>query len=542
MQNRKTREDMSQRTTWGSPPALTRGACLVFAVVVLAGWVISTPHSADAQDLACPQSPSSAPGKDFHGQTLIWANFSHQDLTNANFEGATLTGAVFINANLTGANFRNAVIANSGNATLPTDFSFANLTSACFIGAKFTGPTYFTYATLTCADFSQTDITTNAFFGESPLMFDHQASCRPAFRSATMDCEFVADWAGMELSGANIQACTSQLAGQDFSGTDMTGVDFSGFDLTGSKWQGANLTGAIFTRATLTNADLSGSQLYGAQLNNANLEGANLSGAFLTNNQSAGVTEAANLSGAYLKNVNLSKADLSGTDLSYANFYSTSPVGQRTCDPTKGTCASAAGATLNNTDFSNAYLYGVDFNTATIQGVNFTGAVLIGANFEGATFSVDPKVGTDANFTAAFLQGTNLGKANLDKTNLDQAFVDFRGGGNDMYLLLDSTHTKFAGWPQQGKTVCVFVFYTNPTTVPTANTTLTCPDGSQAGANNPPGCGPTANVPCKQPNAPGTHWNNGVDIAQANPQGSYVSDATYTCAAAPICSPQNSNW
>ncbi len=471
--------------------------------------------TASAQAPPCPTSPSSAPGKDFHGQTLVNQNFAYQDLVNANFANATLTGTVFIGTNLTGANFSGATF--NGNVSLPTDFTLATLTSACFMGAKFTGLTYFTYATLTSADFSHTDISKNAVFGKSPLNFNPHATPRLAFRSATMNCEFLADWQRLDLSGATVTACAAQLAKQDFSGTDMSGVTLS------------NLI--------LTDTNFSGALLYGAQLNGANLDGANLGGAYLTNNPSAGITEAANLAGTHLKNVNLTNAHLAGASFVSASFYGTVPVGQGTCDTTTGTCASAAGADLTGTRFSEAYLYGVDFTNTTIKGTEFDNAVLIGANFTGAQFSVDPTLGTDADFTAAFLQGTILGTAELNKTVFQDAFVDFRAGGNDLYLDLDGTHTKFPGWPQakQGQAVCVFVFYSKPTTVPTNNTTLTCPDGSVASSNTPPGCGPTDA-------SPQTHWDSPVSIAQASPRASYLNDATYTKKAAPICTPADSTW
>ncbi|MEA3413411.1 MAG: pentapeptide repeat-containing protein [Pseudomonadota bacterium] len=479
---------------------------------------------AKAQDLSCPASPSSAAGRDFSGQNLRWSNFAYSDLTNAKFVGATLTGAVFIGADLTGADFSNATIANSNNATLPTDFSFANLNSACFIGAKFKGPTYFTHATLTRADFSNTDISANAFFGES-LQFNAGESPRPAFRNATMDCEFVDDWKDLDLSGAHISACKALLAGQDFSDAEMAGVDLTGFDLTGTQWRKANLSGANFFKATLTNTDFSESQLYGAKLNNANLEGANLSGAFLTNNTSEGINTAANLAGAYLKDVDFSKAQLSGANLTNASFYSNDD-----CKP----CATASGATLNNTQFGGAYLRNVVFSGQTmIQGVQFGNAVLIGADFTGATLSTDPGVGTESGFTAAFLQGAKLGKAHMTGTSLQGAFVDFRDGGNAIYLDLDGNHTNFPGWKTPGQKVCVWAVY-GPTTVPTKNATLTCPDGSAAKDNSPPGCGATV--------ADNTHWKSGIDIASANPPASYLRDATYTKAAEPICCPPSEEW
>ena len=339
------------------------------------------------------------------------------------------------------------------------------------------------------------------------------------------------DTASLEVK---LLAPTILLSSRSCVGCQLVGVDLSG----------ADLSRVDLSNASLKRVNFSSAQLYGATLNWANLEGANLSGAFLTNNpcpppsnlpppcQHPDIKEAASLGGAHLKNVNLSGALLSGAKLTNANFYGSVAVGQKTCDiDAQGftrACASASGATMNNTVFASAYLYGVDFTNATIQGVQFGNAVLIGANFEGAKVSTDPLVGTNSGFTSAFLQGANLAKAQLVGASFQGAFVDFTAGGNDMYLQLDANHTAFSGWKTPGA-VCVFVFYDQPTTVPTMNTTLTCPDGPPAG---PLGCGPPG----------GPRWKSPVDIAGANPRASYVNDATYTAKAAPICGPPSADW
>ena len=61
---------------------------------------------------------------------------------------------IFIKTNLSGADFSGATFADSGSPYLPTDFTLANLSNAKFVGAKFNGLTYLSYATLTCTDFS----------------------------------------------------------------------------------------------------------------------------------------------------------------------------------------------------------------------------------------------------------------------------------------------------------------------------------------------------------------------------------------------------
>ena len=230
------------------------GAALLLLVLALmsggrVGGQASVPSTpASGPTPACPPSLV-ANGHDYHGLTLALCSFSGQDLTNANFAGATLTGVVFIKTNLTGGDFSGATFADSGNATLPTDFTFANLSNAKFVGAKFNGPTYLTYATLSCADFSgpvsgTTDLSNgNAIFGDSPLDIDTK-QCRPKFRGTTMNCEFVAQWNQLDMSNAKIAACTDQLQtvqgkGHDFSRGIYSNVVFDKLDRQQMERRGA---------------------------------------------------------------------------------------------------------------------------------------------------------------------------------------------------------------------------------------------------------------------------------------------------------------
>jgi uncharacterized protein YjbI with pentapeptide repeats len=358
------------------------------------------------------------------------------------------------------------------------------------------------------------------------------------------------------LSSRKCEDCL--LEGLDLSGLDLSGVDLQRANLTGANLTGVNLKtillkGAILDQVVgLANSDLSQvllsnvslrqvnlstAKLYGAQLNQADLEGANLGGAFLTNNQGAGISQAASLVGAHLKNVNLAKAQLSGANFSNASFYGTNAAGTGQCAVSNGfteSCATAAGATMNNTQFGGAYLYGVDFTDTTVQGVQFNGAVLIGANFSGATISVDPSVGTNTGFSNAYLQGTSLAGATVSTTSLFNAFLDFRVGGNSMFLLLNEKYSNFPNWPTPGQPICILVAYNSATTVPTTNTTLTCPDGSSAAGG---GCGPAnAGAPLNP------HWASTLQIDTADPPASYLANATYTSAAAPICTDLDVNW
>ncbi|WHZ23878.1 MAG: hypothetical protein OJF47_002990 [Nitrospira sp.] len=540
---------------------------LVFALAMPSSRVesqMSVPAtSASGPTPACPPSLV-AGGHDYHGLELALCSFSGMDLTNANFAGATLTGVVFIKTNLTGADFSGATFADSGNATLPTDFSFANLTNAKFIGAKFNGTTYLTYATLTCADFSQTNINNgNAIFGDAPLVIDTSQSCRTKFQQTTMDCEFVAQWKQLDLTGAQISACAGQLQtaagqpGHDFSGGLYGGVVFDNLDLTASQWAGAVLEHASFQGATLDNAtglsgttaassrlsaakfnkasvqnvDLSNAQLYGAQFTNANLTNSSLAGSFLSANTAATppIETAAVFDGAHLRNVNLADAKLQGASFQFASFYG-SFGGATPAFPCKTNCAgpgftcgcaTASGADLTGADFSNAYLFGVDFTgkTTTINGTQFGSAILTGASFAGAQFQVSGGAAPD--FTKALLQGAIFDStANLVNTRLLNAFVDFGAAtnpnqGNILYLLLSADYTGFRGW-SGASTPCVQTAYANFTAVP-PHVSMTCPNG------NSMVCG--AGQPAPDPNK---NWASGDSMAGNTPvPGWYDADATY---------------
>lgn len=513
------------------------------ALAIVVATVLGSP-SADAQTtLPCPNSPSTAPGKNFQGQTLSFPNFSRVDLTNANFKGATLKGAMFIGANLIGADFSGATFIDSGNPARPNDFSFANLDSACFIKAVFGGTTYFTYAKLPCTDFSLTDLANgNPVFGDQPLVVETSASCRTAFRFASMNCEFVGQWGAFDLSNAIVSACATELHGRDFSNAKMPSVNFKGTVLDGTLFVNADLSGdAVLDNASLQCGlpvggatprcvDLSNAKLQGASLRSANLTGASLYMAVLSNSDGG---KAASLQGAHLKNVNLSAAQLSGVDFTFANFYGDVPTNPSGCATTgtnqsgftKG-CASAYNAQMSGTIFTNAYLYGVDFRSAAIKGGNFLQAVLSGANFTGATITNSDSAARTT-FERAHLEGTNLDQATTLDADLTDAFVDFRSQGNQLYVLLNGiNHNSFACSnpptckPPSKQNVCVWVRYSQ-TTVPTTNLKVTCPNPQSSGGAG--GCGDAS--------AGNANWASSLDASvppdPGPPQAGYKSAPTF---------------
>lgn len=539
--------------------SLTRTAALLPALALLLGAAAWRP--AAAADSQCP-ADWPAPRADYRNQTLQNCNFNGADLSEANFSGATLIDVVFIRAKLTGADFSGATFKAGPNPSLATDFSFADLSAAKFVGAVFKGPTYLTYATLACTDFSNTMLNGGrAIFGDAPLLVGAASdACRTRFRGSTMNCEFVSQWDQLDLGGADIGACVAQLqspgraAPFNFSGGVFTDVVFDNVDLSGTRWAGAKLEGASFqgakldgatglngtaaqpsplsrvkfNNASLRNVDLSYALLYGATFDGADLSGSNLSGSFLTANAQASppIVTAASFRGAHLKDVSLADARLSGASFQYASFYSSFGGGTPSfpCAPQASSgrrCATAAGAVLTDTNFGNAYLYGVDFSGAAtvVNGTNFGSAVLVAANFSGASFQINGGAAPD--FTQALLQGAQFdGSAALRGSSLQNAFLDFGVTGNSftgniLTLRLPGSYTGFSGWTG-ARTPCVQTVYTAysalPTTIP-----MICPNG------NSEVCGATPSAPNANPN-----WRGKLALAQNTPvAGYYFLPATY---------------
>lgn len=162
---------------------------------------------------------------------------------------------------------------------------------------------------------------------------------------------------GMDLSYSNLAGTNlseSNLSGSNLEGSNLMGVNLSKADLTGTNLSRANLTdanlsGAILNGANLSEATLTRTSFNGAQLKNANLENAiaeethalwaDLEGANLHHLQG----RSANFNRANLSGAELYKADLSDSQLKFANFKNK--------------------ASLRETNVKNADLRGAQFDT-----------------------------------------------------------------------------------------------------------------------------------------------------------------------------------
>jgi uncharacterized protein YjbI with pentapeptide repeats len=440
--------------------------------------------------------PAALPLLDLTQATILLSSTPPlENLSGVLWPRTTLQGG-----SLQGVHFGNAVLQG---ATL----SGVDLRAAVFAGANLTGAT-FTGARIDGSNLQDAGFTGTTFIDVS------------GFQTAVVQ--------GVNFSGAT------------FGGTGFVQASLEQVILDGAIFRpGSDFSEARFNDSSMQGVDLHGVQLYGANFTHTNLQNSNLTGALLSNNPDAGVEIPADFTGAHLKNVNLSSAQLQGTVFHFASIYGSfninngppalscetdttkcrdTPVTGFTCS-----CATAVGASMTRTDFSNAFLYGVDFKDSgtVINGVDFSGAILVGASFHGAKFQVDPSQGgAQPRFGGAFLQGTDLGTASLDSTSFLNAYVDFEPGGNQLQIVLGPNYTSWNGWEAPEQPVCVQVDYSGfVTQVPVTTGNTECPDGLQ----HPGGCGSTPPRPNPNPN-----WKSPIAIDQASPPGFYSYNATYT--------------
>jgi uncharacterized protein YjbI with pentapeptide repeats len=369
------------------------GFALAWGLVVASSFIGVSVPSQQSPPSPCPASQS-AGGHDYHGLTLTKCNFNGRDLRHADFTGATLDAVVFVHADLSDADFSGATLKDSGRA-LPTDFSYANLTRAKFIGAKFEGRTYLTQATLDCTDFSKTDISQgHAIFGDHALTLGDPQVCRTRFQHAVMNCEFVAQWNRLDLTSADLSRCLpkAMLMGLDLSNAMLDNVNLYQANLEGTTLNGAQLHGATLSQVNLKNAKLIGAQL-----------------GIPPGGQPSG-QRPATLIGAYAPGVDFTNADLRSVDLTGAHLYRSAT---RRVDFT--------GARLDSADFSQALLPEAVF-TGSLTSAVFNQAVLVNAVFPGADL-------TNAKFVGAYLQGTDFsGTARIVGASLGDSAVSDRAG------------------------------------------------------------------------------------------------------------------
>jgi uncharacterized protein YjbI with pentapeptide repeats len=469
-----------------------------------------------------PFSLTIATARDFVAATLACTacNLSGADLSSLDLTGGSFTSSTFIGANLTLTKFTNATLNGA-------DFSsVANTAVTSLQQTDFTG------AMLNCAagapgSFASTDVSTATFGAVETSQLTTDFSCRLDFTGATLNADTIPAnvWPYLNLTGATINNAagtilsTQQnpltLSGAILDGVILgaVGLDFAVLGCTTFVASDGNqictsLQGTDLKSASLQNVDFRNAKLNGATLSNANLTGSNLCGAQLTSQSPGG--RAAVFNGAQMKNVSLYQATATGAQFANANFYSSGGT-PGTCTQqcqVPSTCATAQIATLNQTNFSGAYLQGTDMSsTKNLESVNFAGAVLVDVRLSGATIAPDPTIGNPPSFKGALLQGANFGGITVTSTDFTNAVVTTPTAGEVITVLLSDQNTQFAGYKASAGSTpgCVQFFSSNPLALPTTDNTDTCPDGNPGA--NPGGCSPAQWM---SPGIPGAlPWTSG---------------------------------
>jgi uncharacterized protein YjbI with pentapeptide repeats len=362
------------------------------------------------------------------------------DLNSVTFESINFQDANFSGANLRQAKFKSCTL-------IRTKFQNTDLTSSDFSGSSVAG-----------TDFSGADLTKGTLLPEPPLA--SSPAQRTLFRNARLPVTLLKkNWSYLDLTGAQLTGLdTADLEGLiarcmlapglDLSGRKLTSADFSNSDLTLGKFQDATLTSAkmqsailaecIFSRAQMqrvnfdpfssgiqaVSTDLSGAKFSAAQLPGASMKqailwravftAANMEDINLTSAQLGGAdrSAAASLSYAYMANAKLDKANLFGVSFAFATLFGASASITET-------------ATMEQSDFSNAYLAGIDLAGANLRGAKFSGACLVNVRLISVVLLPSASGSVTASLAGATLQGADFTGAQLNHADLSNAAVSF---------------------------------------------------------------------------------------------------------------------
>jgi len=419
--------------------AMLAVSLVAFAPPAAAQTSMQDPASpATAQALSQGQSYAcnhlSLTGPNFTNAGTAGDSYSGQNLANANFAGTDLRGTQLQNADLTGADFTGAKLGVGTNG-LETNFSGANLSNACLhavtLAAGNAGApgANFLYANLSCTAITSTDITA-ASFGPVITAAATGGVCRTSFAATIMTCEFLSQWPVLDLSYANISACTGSLAGMNLTGSVMIGVQMPYVNLRGTNFSAALLDRANLYSTTLVDAVFDGADLryatlssvaatYASFQNQARLSGATMSyGTFESAKfnsavfQEADGVPAATMSFANFHNADFTGAAMLGVNLSGALLYDGAVM---------------KSATIQNANLANATLWNLNLKSAALNGITFDYSNLINAKLSGASLSTDGTYRASS-LVKSNLQGADLTGADLSGVNMANAAVALANG------------------------------------------------------------------------------------------------------------------
>jgi uncharacterized protein YjbI with pentapeptide repeats len=399
-----------------------------------------------------------------NGQPLA-ANYSY---ANAQFVGANLQGADLHNVSLVGANFTGASLpgANLDGA----DLTGANLTGADFTGATLAG-TNLTGAILSGTKFNNADLSTT-IFGPTPA-FGTSTATATLFQGSTVPVPSLGmNWSYLDLTGAKLIAMPQSLLGLVAQSTLFPSyVNFAGIVLQKVNFTGAQLFYANLSGADLGFATLDGALLMGAKLSKANLSGATLRGAWLIAQDSIhdpNKYEAAVCSNAFLLNTVMDQAYANGVDFTGALFVT---------DPALSTTpASAQGAFMVRSIFSNAVAVQVNFTSTQLSGANFSNATLVASIL--ASCALDPS--DDETAQATTMHGANICGTQFAQVAGGQITNPANMDGLEMvdaqYSTLPGVYNPTNYVDFYGNQVVIYVSY-GATVLGTTTGSTTCPGG-----------------------------------------------------------------
>ncbi|MGA3129490.1 MAG: pentapeptide repeat-containing protein [Terracidiphilus sp.] len=410
----------------------------------------------------------------FTGVNFQNANFSGANLTDASFAGCTLNHAVFSGANLAFTDFRNAFVAG--------------------------------------ADFSGCDLTGGAQFPDPPLATN--PSNRTILRNAIIPASLLKlNWSYLDLTNAQIQGLEGtdlqglvarytlasglilnkkKLMAADFSNSDLTGAQFQGSDLKEAQFHSSILSGCRLSKSILISArfdpdisspnpastDLIGARFSGADLSNASLRSAILWGALFTAAvmKETDLTQAqignpdfgpaASFSFAYMENARLDGVNAYGVNFSYVTFFGPEASATQT-------------STMEQSDFSNAFLAGVDFTGANLRGAKFIGACLINACLRAVNLQPSVLGNISASLAGAVLQGAEFKNSKLNFADLSNAGVELNPGN----LPVRYCDQEGVTYPPAPKWLEVGFFPTTDLDLNTMGEDTICPNGYTVSQN-----------------------------------------------------------
>ena len=385
-------------------------------------------------------SNSSMVNADFSSSTIRDTNFTGADLTNSSFLGSKLYDTNFTNANLSGSfiyfdiienvSFDGAIINNSYissyNGGLTTEHIKLVKETASFRNKNISGVSLMLNGgdenVLNGVDFTDFNLQNTVLFSGSTTIFKNaDITGAEIYNLTTKQLSETLNYKNKDFSGIKIINGNFEdikLSGFAFGSVNFANSSFNNADFSYSKFSGQLLNisyiGANFSYADLsnvtfsgdfTNANFSNAKNFSAATfsfgfqGNATIKGANFSNTDITFRQIYNTR-------SYYTNYDLGGINLSGTDMSNANFQ----------------FQNLEGATFENTNLRNAWFYASNLKNASFKNADLTGATFYrttGGNYfisgEDAFCDI-----SGADFTDAIITNVNFrlydGNENLFKT------------------------------------------------------------------------------------------------------------------------------